>query len=87
MFVDLERELTLNQMPSKEIPMLNALTSQVGALKPQPPMMETQKVEKKAPSQEQNEAEQTKVDRLKKAVENGEYKLDMALVAKAIIEP
>lgn len=67
--------------------MLNPLTSRVGAQKSHTTMVEPQKVEKKVALPEQNQADQTKIEKLKKAIENGEYKLDMALVARAIIEP
>jgi hypothetical protein len=84
--VDMVRELTIKPYEfNKELPMVNALNSGINAVKN--PVLESDllRSEKKQNTSDSSK-EVSKVEKLKKSVESGEYKLDMEKTAKALLE-
>ncbi|MCI4399547.1 MAG: flagellar biosynthesis anti-sigma factor FlgM [Campylobacteraceae bacterium] len=65
--------------------MVNALNSGVSGVKNQPLELDGMRAEKKQNTQEALK-EESKVEKLKKLIESGDYKLDMQKTAKALLE-
>jgi anti-sigma28 factor (negative regulator of flagellin synthesis) len=65
--------------------MVNALNSGVSGVKNQPLELDGVRAEKKQNTQEASK-EESKVEKLKKLIESGNYKLDMQKTAKALLE-
>jgi anti-sigma28 factor (negative regulator of flagellin synthesis) len=65
--------------------MVNALNSGVSGVKNQPLELDGVRAEKKQNTQEALK-EESKVEKLKKLIESGNYKLDMQKTAKALLE-
>ncbi len=65
--------------------MVNALNSGVSGVKNQPLELDGMRAEKKQNTQEASK-EESKVEKLKKLIESGDYKLDMQKTAKALLE-
>lgn len=65
--------------------MVNALNSGVSGVKNQPLELDGMRTEKKQNTQETSK-EESKVEKLKKLIESGDYKLDMQKTAKALLE-
>jgi len=65
--------------------MVNALNSGVSGVKNQPLELDGMRAEKKQNTQETSK-EESKVEKLKKLIESGDYKLDMQKTAKALLE-
>lgn len=65
--------------------MVNALNSGVSGVKNQPLELDGMRTEKKQNTQEASK-EESKVEKLKKLIESGDYKLDMQKTAKALLE-
>lgn len=65
--------------------MVNALNSGVSGVKSQPLELDGMRAEKKQNTQETSK-EESKVEKLKKLIESGDYKLDMQKTAKALLE-
>ncbi len=66
--------------------MVNALNSGSVGLTNKAMEMEGVKLEKKQNSSEVSNKEESKVEKLKKSIESGDYKLDMEKTAKALVE-
>jgi anti-sigma28 factor (negative regulator of flagellin synthesis) len=65
--------------------MVNALNSGIVGLKNKAMEMDGVKLEKKQNLPEVSKQEESKVEKLKKSIEGGEYQLDMEKTAKALV--
>lgn len=77
------RELTTNPCIHEGIKMVNALNSGVVGLQNQALQKDGAKVEKKESTQQLSE--ESKVEKLKKSIESGSYRLNMEQTAKALV--
>jgi|GEM_PF-1720500 len=66
--------------------MVNALNSGVVGLKNKAMEMDGVKLEKKQNLPEVPKEEESKVEKLKKSIDSGSYRLDMEKTAKALVE-